>query len=1047
MAKAHGSNSALRKQRTVYTATMVACSLRPDRNGPARKGRPPDPRGASYRSRCAALFLIGHLRSGTIAAAALVLLPACGPGLRGTASESLAPHGVLVTEDATTWPAQAYPSLEQDVTDSSGDGTRRWLNHGERLEHTPGRLPTRAHQRLPAEDYAVLPLPAHLGGGFLFGTLSRPSRLWHASSWTAPLHAIATATQAMTHWFASFNHVLLNVEGDLFELQPDSWQIVPATHIPAAPTLQEFVAIDDFFGAATTPPLGIQVTFDAGNSWSLLSDARTVGAKLDREGQWLTFATEKHRVLLARSGRMWEAPPSPPEVNVGGGPISEASRRAHVQSESAAFPLGRDPLATLLSNGLPLRNRRALGYLGGTLGIVNLTTGTLTRHRHDSKLATKDCRLINWSNAAGLYCLDAETSLYRIDRNLTPRFVRRFPTQRALLSANELGLTLSGGCSSARGSKLFAHIAPGGACWQYQPHTPEAAQGRSGVSVASSDDGQFWVLSAPTDDTSGTLEHFKEGQLEEVALVWNGAFNRQLAQKGTWLPSLQLLSDGRVGTWAVQQNRYAGMVVGADGRVQVHPVDREASETTFQGKIAVHASALSGAVAISTDLGATFRTLEPLRADNSRSDVPPERAWCSLVGCEVGGIRILGYGIDDDAVVPAPDPPPLSLRPTRYDDWRFDCSAQPPIASPHRPPPNSPASRTRFAVGFGPSTQPLGSFEGAPPAADFQARAGLPPPRVDASLRLARHSVVPTHYSAFAWAPSPATWRSDAEWRIQVADPFSESSWQTASSMVPWWSPEQAHGIMGSDQLRTPRWSLELSTTEAGGLLLTGDLRHAQLHVLEPNKPIRSFADVEGFDMSGAARLDERWYFGRQQGSAFHIFRLEAQGPAEIRILELGNPQHHAQLIGAADGSQLALRVRAQQGHWYVFALGDDLEIVAQRHYVPSQLDAPPKPCVGPPLGFVSVESVPLMGTYTTLLAPRLRGVSPGHFEGQLFARVELREKEICLTALSARTSSLPNDSAQGPSAGIPLILREQQRGRTKSYRCTAATRGRTLEP
>src|SRR5690606_3191120 len=71
-------------------------------------------------------------------------------------------------------------------------GTTAFITKGLRvLESLAGSL-ERAAERLPGSNTKVLPLPAHLGHGFLFHSdLEAETVLWRAESWTAELRPLA----------------------------------------------------------------------------------------------------------------------------------------------------------------------------------------------------------------------------------------------------------------------------------------------------------------------------------------------------------------------------------------------------------------------------------------------------------------------------------------------------------------------------------------------------------------------------------------------------------------------------------------------------------------------------------------------------------------------------------------------------------------------------------------------------------------------------------------------------------------------------------------
>lgn len=141
---------------------------------------------------------------------------------------------------------------------------------GMRVERAATGETLPARERFADKTIASMPLPARLGGGWLFYSRGSDGRLWHGGTFAGALRAIGRGGSGIREVHVGADRLLLRMQnGRLVGLLPSegAWQVVGGGRLPPSTGLDDVRFDSAWEGRAFVDLLGPMATVDGGTTW------------------------------------------------------------------------------------------------------------------------------------------------------------------------------------------------------------------------------------------------------------------------------------------------------------------------------------------------------------------------------------------------------------------------------------------------------------------------------------------------------------------------------------------------------------------------------------------------------------------------------------------------------------------------------------------------------------------------------------------------------------------------------------------------------------
>lgn len=849
-------------------------------------------------------------RLASLGASALVIAAGCAGERAARSAPPAAPHRPtatsktpeLVTKPRVFLRGSAGVSDERELPP---DGRRAWIDGGMRLLERPDGTLAAADQLLPAEPGArSAPLPARLGGGFLFySTGGGRTLMWRAESWAGALQPLANLAFDVADLVPGFDRLYLvaRTSGEVLALDPRSGAPMGLGPLPPAPAYGQLAFTDGWLGAADVPLRGVLATFDAGQSWHPigLPAATIAGASRDRitlhtsggvleldSSGALTRAGEKSEVdaLFRGAGRARGAAPW----------VSVAPPSEEVPPLPPAGPLGREPLLIAVLHGVPDAPGTAVVAANGAVARVRLADAAILRVSERQLPEDASCQGIPLGRGLGFVCGEERgaTTVYALDAGLALRAVMSFDEPRYVSPSGNGALVVRGGCPGRAAHDAYCIRGRDGAERELR------VEGEIGVERAVAlSDGRAAVLVPPRLGAAGALVLIgKDGATKTVPLRFPKLEGptRALVEKGLWLDGFVESAAGGLSGWIAGAGPFIGVRVSLDGKVALGALQQDLARTLFSGPLALSVGT-SGVAAETVDGGFHWREVDVMPDTGATTSLDASRGerGCTRVGCASARWLRVGWagGSARDAKFElAQVPRAASFDHPRGARWTLECrptgvvSGRP--APPETPRPGSPRSPAASGRphGFGwssrrsPSADTLETSRWSP----FR---GVAPPRLDAGM--IGFGVVPDPgrgLAGYVWGERGASWDRAGRWMLRGEDPYAaeHAAWSTAVTRSPWADAVTAAQRLGAPGLGTAaNFSFKLDPSGRAGLLLISGAGITELFAFEAERSITRIDEAGRWgltQLTSAVRVGASWYLGVQQPSDRRFRVLRADG-------------------------------------------------------------------------------------------------------------------------------------------------------------------------
>ncbi len=1035
---------------------------------------------------------------GLPARAVVFVVLACGAGPACT-NKTATPKAAANPEPATTvdievptmvegviW--QLLPeSVNPDVDELSSDGTRQLIREGMRVQDWPDGTLELAPEVFPTGEVAPLPLPQHLGGGYLFSSeISGETSIWRSKTWVGPPTPVATLTERVERLVPGFDrlYVQLAHTNELAAFDLESGKLVDLGPLPSSYSYSSLAFADAWFGAVVTDVQGLLVSFDAGANWHPL-DVSAESIQLQAEDGDILIHAQPETLRLSRTGEMDQVRAAAAEdafrhyndrqlgLSAEQGPSERPKRLGY------ALPLGPRPLKEAVLYGWPIDADQAVVATHGNLGIVRLSDGKLLSHVPEAYAGSEPCHAVRLGKGVGFICTEPGhgTKVHAFRRPLALSPVAAFSHQRHVVPSGNGLMVVRGSCEDEddveEDSRLYCVVGAQG------PEREVRVRGDLGAErVVALDDGRVVVLIPPRLGSAGRLSLIADDVTShELVLPKTTDSLTQLLEAGLWLDGVQQMSASSLGTWVVSASTYIGVAVDLDGRVRLPESANEErgdlGRTTIAGRFALEISA-SGIGWQTHDFGVNWqrfelpRILEPLSPSRlNRETGRHPVVGCSAVGCSYDPWLKIGYSAnevtDDDQAeqerLEQLEGPPetkmperVALTPPAFADWHLECFATGEV--------NTAQGELRRELDLEANARPRSGYTSgynstllsSTTNADIDSGAylpfwGIPGPRKPQSkLLLDMGMEKPFEFHAYSWGDPGEAWNSTSGWLVRVATRFGGVPlWSTAATKTPWPDWVQAARLFGSDRADrySSEWLLHLDADETSGVMWVTNRGNSELHVLEANRAIVSINGVNAPKPSSVARVHERLYVGMREGNRLDVHALADGQFEQVAKFPVGQGAR-AELIRTTDEERLGVFVHSMRGDWYVYPLDDALRPGAAIKLTRGELNAAPRSCTEDAEGWLVRATLPLsrLGPDSSPNTLALAEPYDRWRTRQVTAKVIVTEDNYCVSELAADTHGNRNrvrgERASVPNqASIPMTLTDRIGNQQLAFRCS----------
>lgn len=966
-------------------------------------------------------------------------------------------------------------TLTPEVDDLAPNGFRRLLHRGIRVLDLPDGSVRMAEQAFNNTEIDSLELPERLGGGILFTSNgSGGSLLWWAPSWLEDARPVATIPDRIGQVVAGFDRLYLQIEPnhELLALDIHSGKQVDLGPLPPGSAYQALAFVDDWFGAVFSDVLGLQATFDRGNTWHAL-DVGDADLRLEVSGDRILVVSGRARSWLSPDGTLSSESSADPQ-NLATNLAQDASRDARFADEEQKppargylQPLGPRPIRDAVLYGWPLSEHEALVMSHGALGRVALDDGRLLDYRANVYEGASACPALALGSGVAFTCSDPKlgTRLYTYAAPDRVTQIARFEGQRKVQSSGNGRIVVSGSCGPAE------HDADKPAYCVFDTPTqhrefvlPRADDGR----VVALRDGRVVVVHPPGRDGRGDIRILDGDHSTLRALAAAGPSVRlpALVTHGTWLDGMAELQPGVLGAWVAGGQDYIGISVNLNGTIEIaggtNAESGELGRTILAGPLAFEVSG-SGVAWQTRDFGFHWqklslpRALDPYSPTDARAlAAQAPSLGCSPVGCLYEPWVRIGFEASaadqGSAGRSAEVPPLLNTQTPGYASSNLVCY---PAGAPSgidgslaKQISELEERRPRRGNESGYGRNVLGGSRGQVDIVNgaFRPFWSLKGPRTNESdLLLDMGHEYPVEFRSYAWGERGPDWTETGTWLVRVATRFGPKPvWSTAPTRTPWRDWIQAAEIFGANRSGpTADWLLALDPDETSGVLRITAHGGADLHWVEDGRVITSSSSADLPQPSNVVRLDDSMVLGVPSGSQYDVYRWSQRELAHLARFPI-NEASRVMVVRSSDAQRIAIWVHAPKGAWYLYPLGPDGSPRAPLVFSREQLNRTLTACDSDASGWLVRASLPLtrFGESDSTNTLSLMDGRESSQANDVVAKVLVNDNSLCLLELAATRSGRPSEKrpkpeAVGTAARIALTLRDPVNDLHEHFRCT----------
>ncbi|MCC6648484.1 MAG: hypothetical protein IT374_23310 [Polyangiaceae bacterium] len=553
--------------------------------------------------------------SSSLARLAPLALAACAAPARPTAptpAPTRAPAAMLTPVDRARWTPASLGRGE--VIELLPDGTRRGMVGRARVEESPDGSLRVARRLLPFTKAATaLPIPARLGGGYVFASPGSPSLVHHAPSFLGELTLVARAPSSPVTLVPARDRLLIATRDRV-----DAVDLATGRAVEPAP-LPPFTR---FAGGAYAPPnralllldlWGLVETHDGGRSFS----------KVELPGARAVTADGDQLLAITPSGRFSVGPDGEPA------PLG-AVTAPHVEPRPLPPPpLGAPALRVAVESGWPLSDDALVVARRGWVAVVRASDGEVlakTRALPDEEDAT--CHAVRFGADVGFVCggEGRGTRVYGLVPPTSARLARSWPDARRVSPSGTGGLAVSGGCADGPARPdLVCVVSPDGAARDVRI-TGEVGASR----VVALADGAAAVLVPPRGADDGSIAIVdRAGKVTSAPLSLPG---HPTLRQGLWLEGVQEAGDGELAAWVEAGGTLVGVRVTKGGEVR-DGAPRTEPLISVSGQVGVALDPRRGRALETRDGGLTWDAME--LPDAGQGALSGKALRCGQAGCVV----------------------------------------------------------------------------------------------------------------------------------------------------------------------------------------------------------------------------------------------------------------------------------------------------------------------------------------------------------------------------------------------------------------------------
>ncbi len=889
-------------------------------------------------------------------ASVLCMLAACAsrppPAAQMAAKGNLRALGVKAAAEPTIKGSRAIPEAVDDdkALGAEPGGGVRLIVAGMRIVSMPSGAILTSPDRLPGAPTTTIPLPARLGGGFLFqiGTT-----LWRSERWLGSVGPLYTVQGTISRVVVGLDRLYVRGPGGAYAaFDARSGAPMDLGPFPPSPFVGAYAASDGWRAVAIADLRGVVATFDAGNSWRTLGlpiDAREViqvddalvvsGTDVNRQMQWYEVRGD---------GQVARLPNAPARAGI--------EKPIAVPIDAAARAFGKRPLAAAIEDGWPLTDGTAVIARDGALARVRLADGALVEASADAfPMRPSRCHPISLARAAdpgafGFVCGETrgKTIVYRYAPDVGRMVeIRRFEKPRAVVSSGNGALAVRGACAadgttddgdrSQQSYCLFARDD------QWREIRVRGDIGGERIVVLA--DGRVAVVSPPHGDvTTARLTTLDKGKATTVAISFPPISSdvARALKYGVWLDGFEERRPGVLSGWIEAAGALIGMEIGLDGKAKLGKLVREGGAPIVSGRYGLGWTSSRRGYE-TTDGGMTWTDVE-LPEPIASAKTIASRA-CGPIGCNAAGWLRVGWGPPINGTKPEPSPPPRPPTSRSPKILELDCeptAVLPP--DPPKPPAKKPAPGVAVAQppvppspygphGYGSPYGYGGAAAGLEDLPAFYTQGGplLKGEELGLSIDVqetADHlSRTGSLARLYAWGNKSAAWEHSGRWMVKWVWPY--GGWNdvrsTPIAAAPFTSLDDAR-----QRLQTIQWSVATGDDPAHALVLgrrhNGQAQETMVLAVEENRPPVEVRRADGEllgEIEAALRVGGRWFvtipsaqYGQQQPElqSTAVWVIDGSQAREIaRVPRAGFDSRPAtRLARRSDGRALGLVVDGQ---------------------------------------------------------------------------------------------------------------------------------------
>lgn len=870
-----------------------------------------------------------------------------------------------------------------------------------------------------------MPLPDHLGGGFLFYQPvavdgSTYTAFYRSKTWTGELSPLGRIPFAVQYVAPGFDRVYALGVSLQAALDVDTGQILPLAPLPPLPTVSG-LAFDGPRRALVSGPLvGVLYTRDAGLTWGRVPGAEAI--EVDLMGNHLLVRTTLGLSFVNEEGE----PVRPENAPLDRGALRtiEFERLLEGQGGTDAFPFGDVEAAPLSADGSAAASRDLLerkwlavltrgvpteggayAILGGELLRLGLDDGLRLRSRPTQIAPSSTCIATveeeGKTRAPLFLCRGKRLEAYRL-KPLSA--FEKDPAESALelvwegLGASEVlswgsgGALLSGDCQGKNVAARVCHLSARGARSLTLPQVPGAPESPRAYATTSGGAHLIWFDRKP--GTIKKVELSSPDKAPHKARIWTLPADHTVAEflkVGALLPRASVTKDG-VNFWATHREKFVGVLLGDGEKPSFGAVQRPLRRAVFDGPRAMLWGA-AGFAKQSVDGGQTFEELSlPYRSgDSELAAVDHVRSavtmGCSAVGCSLGRLLKLGWSLPEhtEEKIPKARAFPVAGS-TRF---RFTCGGLT----------RSPVRRATEELSF------PGFWESAAPS--------LPGGHEGSS------AAFPGDLARFyAWGPADTSWGRTGRSQVMFVDPWDGQKLRSTSpTMQLFQSSTDAKTRLGLVDLTSGFRFLSMDPDGRSGVMIFRNAASTELFVFEEGQPLEHFSgahDLGHRNLAGAVRARSSFVAAFVQGPVFSLVELSGGSVKPLVEFNLGSSGHRGVSLVRTHWGDLGVALEGDDG-LYVYPVSDqgDLgEPLVVRH----EAKTPPA-CSPEATGYI-IDRDLAVAPYIETTTSRLVNV------GRVRAKMVVGYGKVCIDSLRAEARDLGDlDGAPAPTASIPLSV------------------------